>query len=199
MVARDYGFAPNPFAGWCTLATCKPEIRGVVNVGDWVLGTGSQSRGRAERVVYLMCVTGTLGFNDYWADSKFRCKRPNLHGSKKQAFGDNVYHRESDSGQWTQENFHHTFNDGSTNFKNLSLDTKYDRVLVSNDFAYWGGAGPNLPPRFTTESKIVDVRAHRGHKSSILPNELVQEIVRWFRDIGESGYLGEPLDWRRTL
>lgn len=37
-VARDYGFAPNPFFGVCTLATCKPRIRSVAQIGDWVVG-----------------------------------------------------------------------------------------------------------------------------------------------------------------
>lgn len=27
VVAHDFGFAPNPFDGLCTLATCKPDIR----------------------------------------------------------------------------------------------------------------------------------------------------------------------------
>ena len=27
IITRDYGFAPNPFGGVCTLATCKPKIR----------------------------------------------------------------------------------------------------------------------------------------------------------------------------
>jgi len=35
VVARDYGFAPNPFFGFCTLATCKPRLRSVAQVGDW--------------------------------------------------------------------------------------------------------------------------------------------------------------------
>lgn len=34
VVAREYGFAPNPFFGWCTLATCKPKIRVTAEVGD---------------------------------------------------------------------------------------------------------------------------------------------------------------------
>ncbi|WP_225761747.1 hypothetical protein [Acinetobacter sp. Marseille-P8610] len=27
VVSRDFGFAPNPFFNFCTLATCKPKIR----------------------------------------------------------------------------------------------------------------------------------------------------------------------------
>lgn len=38
VVARDFGFAPNPFHGYCTLATCKPDIRATASVGDWVIG-----------------------------------------------------------------------------------------------------------------------------------------------------------------
>ena len=115
VVARDYGFAPNPFNSYCTLATCKPKIREAANIGDWVLGTGSKTRGRADHVVFAMRVTETLTFNEYWADPRFRTKRPNLRGSKKQAFGDNIYHRDSDSEQWIQEDSHHSYSDGTMN------------------------------------------------------------------------------------
>lgn len=33
-ITRDLGFAPNPFHGFCTLATCKPGIRKTAKVGD---------------------------------------------------------------------------------------------------------------------------------------------------------------------
>ena len=36
---RDYGFAPNPYFGYCTLATCKPVIRRCAGVGDWIAWT----------------------------------------------------------------------------------------------------------------------------------------------------------------
>jgi hypothetical protein len=40
VVDRDFGFAPNPFYGVLTLATCKPRIRSVASMGDWVIGVG---------------------------------------------------------------------------------------------------------------------------------------------------------------
>src|SRR5712692_10528871 len=49
VVARDYGFAPNPFFGFCTLATCKPEIRKAAAIDDWVIGTGSKRQNRGNR------------------------------------------------------------------------------------------------------------------------------------------------------
>ena len=93
VVARDYGFAPNPFFGVCTLATCKPIIRSVAAIGDWVMGTGSKQWNREHHVVYAMRVTESMTFEQYWNDPRFQKKKPNLRGSKKQAFGDNIYFR----------------------------------------------------------------------------------------------------------
>lgn len=81
VVARDYGFAPNPFFGICTLATCKRRIRRVAEIGDWVVGTGSKKRNREKHVVYAMRITDTMTFNDYWNDPRFQTKKPNLRGS----------------------------------------------------------------------------------------------------------------------
>ena len=44
VVRYDSGFAPNPFYGYCTLATCKPSIRKGADIGDWVVGSGSNDR-----------------------------------------------------------------------------------------------------------------------------------------------------------
>ena len=37
VLASDVGFAPNPFAGYCTVACCKPVIRRTARVGDWIV------------------------------------------------------------------------------------------------------------------------------------------------------------------
>lgn len=78
VVARDYGFAPNPFFTICTLATCKPKIRSTAAVGDWVIGTGSRQRNRQNHVVYAMRVTEAMTFEQYWNDSRFQRKKPTL-------------------------------------------------------------------------------------------------------------------------
>jgi hypothetical protein len=62
-VARDFGFAPNPFYGLCTLATCKPNIRKAAQVGDWVVGTGSKPNRLEGRLVFAMEVSETLAFD----------------------------------------------------------------------------------------------------------------------------------------
>lgn len=125
VIARDYGFAPNPFYGFCTLATCKPKIRKTADLGDWVVGTGSKARDRGDRLVYAMHVAEAMTFQQYWDDPRFLQKRPYLRGSKKQGFGDNIYHRGGK--KWRQEDSHHSLADGSPNVRNIDNDTQTDR------------------------------------------------------------------------
>jgi hypothetical protein len=198
VVARDYGFAPNPFFGVCTLATCKPGIRGVAQIGDWVVGTGSKKHGRDKNIVYAMRVTEAMTFNRYWTDSRFQPKKPNLRGSKKQAFGDNIYSKDARTTLWCQANSHHSLNDGSPNESNVAADTSADRVLISDDFVYWGGSGPLLPQRFLRYgTEDINLCAGRGHKNNFPPG-FVQQFIAWIRSLDVKGYAGEPLDWCRT-
>ena len=147
VVARDYGFAPNPFFGVCTLATCKPRIRSTAAIGDWVIGTGSKKRGRQAFLVYVMQVTEAITFNGYWDDPRFRRKRPNLGGSLKHAFGDNIYLKD-DNNKWRQLDSHHSYQGGVPNPYNIQNDTQVDRVLIGTEYAYWG-------PRWTTNRREV--------------------------------------------
>jgi Nucleotide modification associated domain 2 len=197
VVARDYGFAPNPFYGFCTLATCKPKIRKAAAVGDWVIGTGSKRRGMEGHLVFAMHVAEILTFDDYWLDSRFANKKPNLAVSKKQAFGDNIYHRDSDAVIWKQENSHHSLENGSPNWSNIKNDTKTTlNVLVGSEYTYWGGTGPEILHDFRN-FKGHDICAIRGHKNHF-PDEMVEAFLKWFTSLDKQGYIGEPLDWART-
>lgn len=192
VVARDFGFAPNPFYGVCTLATCKPVIRRVAQIGDWVVGTGSARNNRNKNFVFAMKVAEFLTFDEYWKDPRFQQKRPNLFGSKKKAFGDNIYHR-SDEGHWTQESSHHSCADGCPNVNNINNDTQSNRVLVATEFAYWGGSGPLIPSSFRQQGR--DIRAVRGHKNNF-DAAFIQEFIDWFNSQPDRGQVGRPLDWR---
>jgi hypothetical protein len=197
-VARDYGFAPNPFFGVCSLATCKPRIRKAAAIGDWVVGTGSRARKREKRVVFAMRVTDAMSFEKYWADPRFQRKKVNLRGSKKQAFGDNIYARDEETGRWCQANSHHSLDDGSPNPLNIKADTSTNRILISEDFVYWGGSGPEVPARFLDYGAAHEsICAGRGHKNDF-SQAIVTDFIQWIRSRNETGYCGEPLDWVRT-
>ena len=193
VVARDYGFAPNPFHGVCTLATCKPGIRKYAQVGDWIVGTGSKCFGLEERLVFFMKTAEVMTYNQYWADPRFYCKRPNLRGSIKQAFGDNIYHRNEKTGRWMQENSHHSLSTGLQNTANIKHDTKVDRVLVGFEFAYWGEAGPRIPSRL--RCKGIDLcKIGPGHKCQF-PQKFVSLFEKWVESRMYRGFLGGPQEY----
>lgn len=193
VVARDYGFAPNPFFGFCTLATCKPGIRKSAEVGDWVVGTGSKAHARQGYLVYVMRLSEVLTFDRYWSDERFYRKRPNLKGSWKQAYGDNIYHKDND-GMWRQQDSHHSYKYGRQNQQNISRDTFANSVLIGEHFTYWGGKGPIIPSQFRNWNGEDICKSGPGYKCNF-PNGLICQFVKWARDL-ECGYRGEPLDWK---
>lgn len=197
VVARDFGFAPNPFYQFCTLGTCKPEIRRHAEIGDWIIGTGSKTRNREANIVFVMKVTEVMSFNCYWSDSRFEQKKPNLRGSKKQAFGDNIYYRNVATDEWYQLDSHHSNPDGTPNIKNIENDTKTDRVLISDDYIYWGGEGPKIPAKFRNFCGFDLCKTGMGHKCKF-PDKMVTDFVDWIRFLKDRGYCGTPLDWSKS-
>ena len=192
VVARDYGFAPNPFFGVCTLATCKPGIRKHAAIGDWVIGTGSKQKKRQDMLVYIMRVDEVMTFNEFSEDHRFQQKKPNMRGSKKQRFGDNIYYLDN-KGRWHQRDSHHSNESGSPNLDNIERDTNPDRVLASTHFAYWGSCGPPIPLQFRHPH---DIRKHGPNYKRNFPDTLVADFVKWFHTLNMSGILSDPLDWR---
>ena len=51
---HDYGFAPNPFHGTLSLATCKGQIRKNkhLQIGDWIIGLGSVAMGDLNHLIF---------------------------------------------------------------------------------------------------------------------------------------------------
>lgn len=195
VVARDFGFAPNPFFGFCTLATCKPIIRKHASVGDWVVGTGAKvAYGYSGRLIYAMQVTEVLDFDKYWNDPRFIQKRPNLTGSLQVLYGDNIYHR--DGKRWIQADSHHSSEKGRLNKENLEWDTSVDRLLIASKFVYWGRSAPTIPKMFRTfGTEKEDLCAGRGHR--VFENGLPTAFVTWLEAMGKWGVQDEPLEFSK--
>lgn len=188
IITRDYGFAPNPFPPYCTLATCKPRIRQSAAVNDWVVGIGSAAKGSTmkERLIYAMQVEEKLTFDQYWSDSRFFYKKPRMNGSNRQNYGDNIYHSDKDTNFFIQENSHHSLFDGSINYDNYNRDLKSKFVLISKNYWYFGKDAIQIPQQYRGI-----VKYGIGH-SKIEDNLLITEFVGWLESIRGKGYIGEP-------
>jgi len=196
VVARDFGFAPNPFHGFCTLATCKPGIRSTAQVGDWIIGMGGKDLNAVGRCIFAMRVSTTCSFDEYWADPLCLDKRPVRNGSKKMMVGDNIYHHDPHSRQWLQADSHHSLSDGSENPHNLKRDTSKDRVLLSRHFIYFGKAAPNVPEDILEELGFTNRQGHRRFE-----NQEGIRLINWLEDsFGNSlnHVLGDPIDFERS-
>lgn len=196
IVRYDSAFAPNPFYGACTLATCKPGIRKSAQIGDWVVGTGSGDRKirRAGFLVHAMRVTEVTDFEHYSVDPRFREKQPMRRGSRKQSCGDNIYFRNEADDGWLQRDSFHSNDDGTLNQRHINRDTGVNRVLISDDFVYFGGEGPAIPPQFRDYAGFDICQKGVGRKK-VVDDELIVEFVAWLRSLGDFGYRGMPTEW----
>lgn len=196
VVRYDSGFAPNPFYGYCTLATCKPKIRQFAEIGDWVVGSGSDDR--AVRLggclVYAMRVTEVMTFDQYSTDSRFDCKKPFRHGSRKQSCGDNIYFRENPGAAWQQRDSFHSQQNGALNADHVARDTGVNRILLSDDFVYFGGGGPQFPSELHDQKGRPLCKAGIG-LTTFNGFHLISNFEQWIRSLGVSGYQGAPFEW----
>jgi hypothetical protein len=194
IVARDYGFAPNPFHGYCTLATCKPKIRAGAAVGDWIVGTGAKTRYQlAGHLIYAMKISETLDYDAYWSDPRFICKRPVLNGSLKLMYGDNIYHR--NGRRWVQADSHHSLESGRPNPKNIAHDTSVNRLLLSTRFVYWGHAAPTIPKRFRHFRATEEDLCCPGQGHRVMSEKLTATFEQWIASVNKWGVQGLPLEF----
>ena len=198
VVRYDSGFAPNPYYGYCTLATCKPEIRKAAKINDWVIGVGSASQKikQGGRLVYAMKISEVLNFNKYFNDPRFQNKKPIINGSMKQVRGDNIYAKENK--HWSQLNSFHSQEDGSPNSDHIKKDTKVDRVLVSEHYRYFGADGPKIPHDLICNGRSL---CHSGIGRSKFSGSnkddglIIASFVDWIEGFEGEGLLGYPFDW----
>lgn len=192
---HDYGFAPNPFHGVITLATCKGGIRKNKNlhIGDWIIGLGSVSMNNVHRLVFAMKLEEKLTFDQYWADSRFGCKKPVINGSLLQMYGDNVYHTDTTTGIVKQENCAHSKKNGLPNMGHYKRDIDGKYVLLSTTFYYFGDCAPLIPDKFDYIYKVY--RSFR-YRDLMNQDKKIQMFIDWITSNFEKGIHGDPCNWK---
>jgi hypothetical protein len=159
VVDRDFGFAPNPFHGLCSLATCKPKIRKKAQLGDWVVGMGGGRLKATGQCLFAMKVTSKVTFDEYWSNDLYKDKKPVRNGSKKTIVGDNIYHQVNQ--EWVQQDSHHSYPDGSPNPHNVKNDTQSNAVLLSDHFYYFGNTAPQISSEILNNMGYKNGRSYR--------------------------------------
>ena len=145
VITHDTGFAPNPLWNFCTLACCKPAIRRCAQRGDWIVGL--EPKARCNGIVYAMKVTEKVALADYWADPRFKAKRPGEDGKGRiRVCGDNIYEPQG-GGTFLQ---HHSVHSDRYKECNLSKETDLGglNVLISENFSYFGSEARPRPEWF---------------------------------------------------
>lgn len=182
----DDGAAPNPFGGVCTLAVCKPVIRRVAKLGDWIVGTGSKNSPQGDRaghVVYAMEVTHppkSFAEYDEYCKASLPWKIPNSTSEPHRRWlGDAIYDCSTEPPTQRQ---------GVHGPQNITTDLGGLRVLLSEHFYYFGRASVPLPSRLRPI-----VKQGQGHRSGS-NDQYVNEFVTWIESLGyePNTVVGEP-------
>ena len=178
VVAYDGGTAPNPFAGWCTLAICKPRIRKAAKVGDWIMGFRARNLGNIRtgfgHVLYAMQVEEKLTFAEYWQDERFLSRRPSSSNSGP----DNIYRPiHSQSGIETLEWVSNQVHEPSAKLRDLSGQC----VLVARKFWYFGAASAEENMRLPIDLLHL-APTTQGHvvSKNRQPND-IKEVEAWLK------------------
>jgi hypothetical protein len=184
IVSHDTGFAPNPFWGYCTLATCKPAIRRTAQKGDWIVGLSPKAKGH--RVVYSMRVYDILTYREYFSDPRFRGKIPNYNaGEEVHRRGDNIY-MPLDNDRFKQLRSMHS-KDCRENPRAKKRDLESDFVLIAKLFHYFGSSGPSLP------HSLNELKVGRAHKCRFA-DRTVQQFLAFMR-VKSRGISSAPTKW----
>lgn len=190
---HDYGFAPNPFWGILTLATCKPQIRSNRNLalGDWIVGLGSKKMGNEGTIIYAACVDEIITFDQYWTDARFQVKKAITNGTLLQMYGDNVYH--TVNGKVVQEHCAHSIGPRKSNNDHMKRDASGKNVLLCKRFYYFGDQAPKLPKEL---AYIGDTGNPRATKYTDLDDAQINRFVAWLETNYETGIHGNPCNWK---
>jgi hypothetical protein len=189
----DDGAAPNPFGGLCSLSICKPGIRRVAKVGDWVAGLGSRNAPSGDlsgRLVYAMRVEQVLTLQEY--DQKARMEWPQRipradSADLSERLGDCIY--DYSSGTAVQRPGVHGPN-------NQATDLSGKNALLSWHFYYFGKTAELLP-----ENLLPICHQTQGHRSD-LNSPYIEMFVSWLGGlnllVGQLGWPDYSVDWAKT-
>lgn len=187
VLAEDHGSAPNPFWGKCSLTICKPHIRRVAEVGDWIIGTGSTNsylkdkkrKDFSKYLVFAMKVTEKMSLKDYddYCKKVLVDKIPNWNSKDwKHKLGDCIYDYSNGNDPILRKSVHEEFN--------IPRDLRGVNALISNHFYYFGEDPIEIPDKNL-------IKKGPGHKI-ITDEEHIREFVNWISKFEKNKIYANP-------
>jgi len=179
-MTSDRGFAPNPYEGFLTLATCKPGIRKCHKIGHWLAGfTSKKLNGDEvgqEKLVYLAEIYEIFSMEEYY--DKYPQKRTCPSA-------DNIY--EVQNGEWV------LVNGDIHNKSNMRKDLSGENVLVASHYYYFGQEALNIQ-EVREKIKIPPGITYCG---GLTTGEAADDFIKWVKNEAEkkfaqAGMLGVP-------
>lgn len=202
-MTHDTGFAPNPFHGLLTLATCKPGIRKTKKINDWIAGfTSSKINNKdveAGKLIYLMKLTEIIPISKYWSDPRFKSKIPQRTSNEMNA-GDNIYKplrgnaESSDDFSQIPNKYHYDTKNNKENHQKKDHDLAGKNVLISDCFYYLGSKAINISDKF--KIKIPPGPSAYGVATDIKEAE---DFIKYIQMHYKRGLIGYPHDWKVEL
>lgn len=193
-MTHDTGFAPNPFGGFLTLATCKPLIRKCKKIGDWIAGFTSiqlnADKVGSERLVYLMQVTDKIPFKEYWNNSKYEKKKPKPKsdiGIEK--IGDNIYEPIVENPEKPID--YKLLYNLSHEEKDKDRDLSGEYILTSDNFYYFGLKSIIIPK----DIRPTVPKGQSGHGSRTHDASKVNDFLSYIETKYQVGIYSRPHSW----
>lgn len=189
VVQTDYGSAPNPFWGVCTLVICKPKIRRSAEVGDWIVGTGPKRSSQGDlrgMMTYAMRVTEKMPLFEYdeWVREHCPEKVPDPRSTDpRRHVGDAIYDWREDPPRVRPGSVY------DVSQRDRDLSGGY--ALLSERYYYFGDHPVAIP-----EELQGMVQRRQGHRSDSNAPYL-KPFVAWLNelDLPANSLQGNPSAW----
>jgi hypothetical protein len=182
IITVDFGFAPNPFGRYCTLACCKPTIRRMAEQDDIVVACASSRSAAPGRLVYAMRVKNVIPYQKYWRDSRYAPRKPSMKTAISRR-GDNIWHQDR-AGQWQ------VCPGACHDASQRDRDIGGVNALVATEFFYFGRSAIPIPSRFA------DLLAQtQGHKNTY-DRQKIGHFWEWISKVApRAGRIDLPSDF----
>jgi Nucleotide modification associated domain 2 len=195
-LTHDTGFAPNPFFGRLTLATCKPRIRRAKGIGHWIAGFTSQVHGDRvgnERLIFLMQVTDRIDQHKYFRHPDFQEKIPNINApDARDRAGDNISRPLRDDPQCPLD--FEQINNPNHDRTDQCDDLSGRWVLVSSNFYYFGRGARQVPADLRPH--VPPSQAPSGYwTKDETDNGCATRFVNWVQDFGQGVHAAPHQQW----